>query len=127
MIGGEFSSRIEGNFMNTKIVSTNNCSGWSNKSGTSSRSCACGNWKAHWGNFSTQLWPSTCSVQGCNASAEVGAHIYKSGSMFGNEEWIAPFCRSCNGRSGVFDLKNGRELVSANKSKTCEKPSSGWF
>lgn len=91
---------------------------WKNKKGTSGRSCNCGSWKQHWINNSGKSWPSKCSIDGCNNSATLGAHIINS-SVSG--EKIVPACDSCNKLEGEFDLKGGVTVVSANKSESCEK------
>jgi hypothetical protein len=95
-------------------------SGWKNKGGTASRPvCKCGSWKNHWTNYSGQKWPNICSVDGCQEEAEVGAHI-RNPDVEG--EYIAPFCSSCNtaGTDTNFTLRTGINLVSANRSETCE-------
>jgi hypothetical protein len=92
--------------------------GWKNKEGTGERTCKCKTWKQHWINNSDNTWPEKCSIEDCNNSATLGAHVYNS-DVTG--EWIVPACDSCNKLSGEFSLKNNVTLVSANKSKTCEK------
>lgn len=91
---------------------------WKNKKGTSGRSCNCGSWKQHWINNSGKSWPSTCSIDGCNNSATLGAHVINSNV---SGEKIVPACDSCNKLDGEFDLKGGVTVVSANKSESCEK------
>jgi hypothetical protein len=93
--------------------------GWKNKGGTSERSpCGCGTWKQHWKNISTKQWPKKCSVNGCNNSAEVGAHLWNP-KVEG--EKIVPFCKKCNaqGTDVEFSLKDDVDFVSANRAKTC--------
>jgi hypothetical protein len=92
--------------------------GWSNKSGTSDRSCKCGTWKEHWINFSNKAWPTNCSVKGCTNKATLGAHVINA-SVTG--ERIIPMCNSCNSLSGTFSLNGGTGIPSANISKTCGK------
>lgn len=92
--------------------------GWSNKSGTSDRSCKCGTWSKHWENYSGKSWPSTCSVQGCNNKATVGGHVINA-SVSG--ERIVPLCDSCNKLGGSFGLKGSITLPSANRAETCDK------
>lgn len=94
--------------------------GWKNKGGTGDRACHCNSWKNHWVNYSRGNWPSGCSVEGCGNKAEVGAHIYNESPDVTNE-YIAPFCDSCNKKSSVIKLKGGTTLVRANKQETCEK------
>lgn len=89
--------------------------GWSNKKGTSDRSCSCGTWKQHWLNYSKKSWPASCSVQGCSSSPTLGAHIINP-DVTG--EKIVPMCNSCNARDGKFNLSSVT-LVSGNTSKTC--------
>ena len=91
---------------------------WKNKNGTSDRNCKCGSWKQHWLNNSGKYWPTYCSIENCNNSATLGAHIINS-NVTG--EKIVPACDSCNKLSYEFNLKGGIEVVSANKSDTCEK------
>ena len=90
--------------------------GWKNKGGTGNRKCACGSWKNHWKNNSGKLWPSICSVVGCNSPATLGAHIINSAVR---GERIVPACSSCNQLRNEFNLKDGVTLVSANKQETC--------
>lgn len=92
--------------------------GWKNKAGTAYRACKCGSWKEHWKNFSNKVWPSTCSVNGCNNTPTLGAHVINP-NVIG--ERIVPMCDSCNNRSESFTLKGGITCPSANKTKTCEK------
>lgn len=94
--------------------------GWKNKKGTSVRSCNCSSWKKHWLNYSGKSWPNKCSVEGCDNSATLGAHIFNSISEE-KDEYIVPACDSCNKLESKFSLKGGVTLVSANKQKTCEE------
>lgn len=91
---------------------------WKNKKGTGERICRCGSWARHWVNFSEQPWPDYCSVEGCYEKASLGAHVYQPPSK---EEYIIPMCDDCNHKTDLFDLKSDVILVSANKSKTCDK------
>ena len=90
--------------------------GWSNKVGTSDRSCNCGSWAQHWVNFAHKPWPSQCSVQGCFNQAMVGGHVINA-AVTG--EHIVPLCNSCNGLTGMLTLKGSITLPSANVSETC--------
>lgn len=90
--------------------------GWSNKKGTSIRSCKCGSWQQHWLNYSNQPWPQNCSVDGCFSSPTLGAHIYNP-QVKG--EKIIPMCNSCNQLEYSFNLRGSISLVSANTSETC--------
>lgn len=94
--------------------------GWKNKKGTSSRSCSCGSWKDHWIKETGKSWPTKCSVEGCNSTPVLGAHIYNTSSTV-EGEFIAPFCNSCNSKAEEFNLKNKISLAYANKKKSCEK------
>lgn len=90
---------------------------WSNKRGTSNRSCSCGSWAQHWVNYSNRTWPPGCSVAGCFGRASVGGHVINS---LASGEYIVPLCDSCNARSDTFSLSGGVFCVSANKSETCD-------
>jgi len=92
--------------------------GWKNKSGTAERECKCGSWKQHWINFSGKKWPERCSVLGYSATPTIGAHVINP-AVTG--EKIIPMCASCNKITGSFNIKSEVTLVSANKSKTCDK------
>lgn len=92
--------------------------GWSNKGGTSERSCVCGTWKQHWINLSKKSWPSMCSVEGCSSAPTLGGHVINK-SVSG--ERIVPLCDSCNKITGTFTLKGGVNVPSANRAETCEK------
>lgn len=91
---------------------------WKNKRGTKERDCRCGSWKQHWINMSGEAWPSLCCVAGCTNPASVGGHIINPDV---SGEYIVPMCESHNGVDCSFDLKGDITLVSANKSRTCEK------
>lgn len=93
-------------------------SGWSNKSGTTDRACVCRTWKQHWINFSQKSWPSSCSINSCYAPPTLGGHVINPDV---DGERIVPLCDSCNKLVGVFTLKVGVVVPSANKSQTCEK------
>lgn len=90
--------------------------GWKNKGGTGVRSCKCKTWAQHWVNYAKQLWPATCSVQGCNNVPTLGAHIINA-AVAG--EKIVPMCDSCNRQTGTSTLKGGIALPSANTAETC--------
>jgi hypothetical protein len=92
--------------------------GWSNKVGTSNRSCACGTWKQHWMNFSNRAWPIKCSLLGCENAPTLGAHLINTSS---NDEYIVPFCDSCNKIATYFTIEEGSILIRANPSMTCIK------
>lgn len=92
--------------------------GWTNKSGTSDRSCVCGTWKQHWITFSKKSWPDQCSVSTCSSKPTLGGHVINK-DVTG--ERIVPLCDSCNKLSGTFTLKASVSVPSANKAETCEK------
>lgn len=94
---------------------------WKNKNHTSDRACRCGSWKNHWMNYSGKVWPLYCSTEGCYNRATLGGHIYQTGLYADRSEYIVPICQECNHRQDEFKLKPGTELVSANKSLTCER------
>ena len=96
-------------------------SGWKNKKGTGERSCKCGSWRNHWLRFSPEPWPTKCAVDGCNNAATLGAHIFLSGTMSPDNEYIIPTCDSCNKLESQFSVKSGTIFVPANRKKTCEK------
>ena len=94
--------------------------GWKNKGGTSELpQCGCKTWKQHWINVSSKEWPAKCAVDGCDNTAEVGAHV-RNPNVDGVK--IVPFCKECNakGTEIEFTLKKEVELVSANRTKTCD-------
>ena len=92
--------------------------GWSNKRGNGSRSCKCDSWKKHWLNASKTPWPGSCSVYDCSNPPTVGGHIINPNV---NGERIVPICDSCNNLTNQFNLKARITLVSAKKSKACDK------
>ena len=91
---------------------------WKNKKGTGDRICKCGSWKNHWINYSGQSWPIYCSCKDCYNKATLGAHLIND---FVNGEFIVPLCNECNSRNDAFELKVGTIIVSANRSKTCDR------
>ena len=90
-----------------------------NINGTSQNTCKCGSWLQHWKNFSGQT-ANTCRASGCSKSAKVGAHVQKDVS-YDSKWYIVPFCYTHNSESGSVELVSGTNLVSANKSETCDK------
>lgn len=88
-------------------------SGWGNKVGTTTRNrCNHGSWKQHWIDVTGKNWPATCSVNGCDNTADVGGHVYHNGY---EGERIAPICSSCNKIAGKFTFKGGITLPKAVK------------
>lgn len=88
-----------------------------NINGTSDRDCACGSWLKHWENFSGDK-AYYCSELNCFDKDLVGAHVQKANSN--DDYWyIVPLCRLHNAHRGELDVN--QQLVSANRSKTCEK------
>ncbi|MDR1829990.1 MAG: hypothetical protein LBQ76_04385 [Candidatus Fibromonas sp.] len=103
---------------------------WENALETGEEKCRCSQedeenpWKNHWENFSGEPFPKKCTtVNGCKGDPKdimVGAHVKNVAS---NKVWIAPLCKSCNDRKdnrGIFSLKPGTILVSANQEETCD-------
>ena len=91
-----------------------------NINGTSPNNCKCGTWISHWKRFSQQTI-TKCAIKGCTENATDGAHIQKANSL--DMSWyIVPLCHGCNMKKNkTLELKPNIKLVSANKSKTCEK------
>lgn len=93
-----------------------------NINGTSDNSCICGSWLSHWCNFSGQRLPKTCPVKGCQNTDLVGAHVQKGGHSTDQNWYICPLCKAHNNKTNTeLDVLDDIILVSANKSKTCEK------
>lgn len=90
--------------------------GWSNKRGSSDRSCACGSWQKHWINLTGRAWPATCSVAGCTFRPTLGGHLVNAADV---GEYIAPLCNVCNQREQAFSLKDEITLASATATTTC--------
>ncbi len=94
-----------------------------NLNGTSSHSCNCGSWLAHWKKFreNYRFRASTedfCSVIGCSRKATVGGHVSRAIPGF-NDWYIVPLCEQCNQRTAEFDIDDNVSLVSANIAETC--------
>jgi hypothetical protein len=90
--------------------------GWKNAVGTAEDSCPCDTWTDHWKNNTNKSWPSSCSVESCTNSADVGAHVDNPRAQ---GTWIVPMCNSCNGTGGTFNLKGGVTLVPAQTLSRC--------
>jgi len=90
-----------------------------NINGTTQNKCNCGSWLQHWRNFSGQT-ATICRVKGCMRTDILGAHVQKDVN-YDNKWYIVPFCHLHNSTSGSVELTAGTNLVSANKSETCEK------
>ncbi len=92
-----------------------------NINGTSDNVCRCGSWLQHWINYSGQSLPTYCSEKACRKKPEVGAHVQKD-STYDKDWYIIPLCSDCNAKKGEsLEISDSIALVSANKSKTCEK------
>lgn len=91
-----------------------------NINGTSDTTCKCGTWLNHWKKFSSQSFPTSCPVDGCAKTDLVGAHVQKDSSS-DNNWYIYPLCKSHNQAGGTLNVSDYYNLVSANKSETCEK------
>ena len=89
-----------------------------NINGTSQNRCTCGSWIQHWRNFSEQT-ATVCRAKGCSRNDIVGAHV-QIDKTYDNHWYIVPFCHLHNSAEGKIELVSGTNLVSANKSKTCE-------
>ena len=90
-----------------------------NINGTSQNKCKCGAWLDHWKNFSNKTLPTACSVIGCSAKAEVGAHVQKD-SQTDRDWFIIPLCDKHNKETKKsLDVSMMTVFVSANVSKTC--------
>lgn len=89
-----------------------------NINGTSQRNCKCGSWIQHWRNFSNQI-ATECRALGCSRKDLVGAHVQKDVD-YDNSWYIVPFCSAHNQANISIELVVGTNLVSANKSQTCD-------
>ncbi len=90
-----------------------------NLKGTTENTCKCVSWLDHWKKFSQQT-TSQCVVIGCTNLPEVGGHVQKMGLLEGNNWYIIPICKQCNGKNGqTLNVDDRVNLVSANVSQTC--------
>ena len=98
-----------------------------NINGTSDTTCVCGSWLKHWQNFSGQTLPTYCPAGACMKTDLLGAHVQKADSS-DNKWYICPLCSIHNQSTGVLEIPDSLQLVSANKQETCEKKSafSNW-
>lgn len=91
-----------------------------NINGTSQNKCSCGSWLKHWEKFSG-LKANYCGEKSCMEINDlVGAHVQKADSD-DNKWYIIPFCKTHNASTEELEIYSDYTLVSANKSKTCEK------
>ncbi len=91
-----------------------------NINGTTDTTCKCGSWLQHWKNFSVQSLPRYCPVEGCYQKDLVGAHVQLAYSIV--RRWfIIPLCSLHNASKKDLDVSDTVQLVSANKSETCER------
>lgn len=90
-----------------------------NINGTSDNNCRCGSWLQHWRNYSGQT-ATICRAKGCSRSDIKGAHVQKDVN-YDNGWYIVPFCSLHNKSTEKVELVDGTNLVSANKSLTCER------
>ena len=88
-----------------------------NVPGTSDLTCTCGTWKQHWINFSGHS-TSHCSVIGCQGEFEVGSHV-RFVEPRDKKVYILPLCKDCNQRTGILEVLNVINPVSADPSETC--------
>ena len=91
-----------------------------NINGTSDTTCSCGSWLAHWEIFSGQS-TDFCQADGCTKKDLVGAHVQKGDGSTDQKWYIYPLCKAHNNHSGELEVSSTYNLVSANKSETCEK------
>ncbi|EHU0329790.1 hypothetical protein RUX70_004440 [Vibrio vulnificus] len=95
-----------------------------NAKGTGDRSCKCASWIKHWEKYSNKS-ANKCVVDGCNNSANVGAHITRPNAKsedYKTHPYIVPFCSSHNGKHGEeFYSKINTTFVWANVKETCGK------
>lgn len=89
-----------------------------NINGTSDTTCKCGSWIQHWRNYSGQT-ATECRAKGCSRNDLLGAHVQKDVN-YDSSWYIVPFCGEHNSASGSVELVSGTQLVSANKSETCD-------
>ena len=90
-----------------------------NINGTSQKTCKCGSWLNHWGNFSGQPVPSYCPEKSCTEKELVGAHVQQDSSD-DNNWYIFPLCKKHNAATGQsLDVADTYKPVSANVSQTC--------
>jgi len=106
----------------TKFVKSNGSITMKNKVGTSELGCACESWLAHWRTFANVSTTPKCHVEGCNASAEVGAHVILtkvSDEALKKLTFIAPMCKSHNGTERELKSKLDMLFINADKLLTC--------
>ena len=89
-----------------------------NINGTSDTNCKCGSWLNHWINYSRQNLPTYCPVLGCSEKPELGDHVQKANS-YDRKWYIIPLCKTHNRASGILEISDTINLVSANKNETC--------
>jgi hypothetical protein len=88
-----------------------------NAIGTSSASCSCASWFAHWEKLSGQT-TNFCQATDCSNASPCGAHVKKVGD---STVYIYPLCSKCNQRIGMFEVSALFKFVSANEAETCGK------
>ncbi|MDN0082428.1 hypothetical protein QU487_06625 [Crenobacter sp. SG2305] len=106
------------NYVTTNAVSGNELK---NEPATSGRTCHCGSWIAHWKTYTGKSALPTCVVEGCNAKAEVGAHVeFTRQDDEKGLSYIAPMCGDHNkDHDLVFQSKPGYRLARGNVRETC--------
>ena len=90
-----------------------------NINGTSDNQCSCGSWLNHWKKYSGQTI-TQCPVLNCYDTGLVGAHVQRAYSA-GNKWYICPLCATHNKSTDALQVTDSINLVSANKSETCDK------
>ena len=94
-----------------------------NKEGTADNKCTCGSWIKHWEKFNT-IETDYCAVKGCIKKDRDGAHVRIADGE--DESWyITPLCSDHHKPNLEVDIVAKSYLVSANKSLTCDKKSTG--
>lgn len=75
----------------------------------------CGTWTEHW-EYHARQRATTCCVQGCSNTAEVGAHVNMP--FCENAEkltYIGPMCKKHNASKDVLTSKPGQVYIYANQ------------
>lgn len=92
--------------------------GWSNKHGTSNRTCACESWQQHWMTVTGFAWPATCSAAHCDLRATLGGCLVNTADI---GEHIVPLCDVCTQLERSFSLKEEITIVAATPSAACRR------
>jgi hypothetical protein len=106
----------------SKFIVASNFFTMRNQTNTSELNCSCESWLAHWAAFSGISSAPRCHVDGCDALAEVGAHVFLpniSDADLQGVSFIAPMCKSHNASSSNMKSKLKMVFVYADKLRTC--------